>query len=309
MSEIFLQRLTGKQQNCGNLKTSSHNFGYYFQMTEEKKFRINRKKSGFTYSQCEDLTKEELLKFFESLGVLTSYVIAEENHQDGGRHLHAHIEWANAIDTTDPKYFDFKGFHPNIIAPKKGNYWRNYCMKQGNYISSEIFDDSTSHNFRKRKQDYDAWIQYHENKKDIVMEDIILREWEEKVIDLLNEAPVRRRIIWIWSHESKTGKSTFKDYCDNKYKDKVLIVATEKMTDILYAYKQEKVIWFDLTRGVRLDSELFRILEKLSDNGSVLSTKYESVKKRISAHVVVTSNEPPPYHILPERIVEIKATV
>nr|WAE42571.1 MAG: replication associated protein [Cressdnaviricota sp.] len=283
-------------------------------MAEEKntvstgKFRINRKKSGFTYAQSGDTTKEELLTFFQSLGTVTNYVIGREAHKEGGYHLHAQIEWANAIDTTDQRYFDFNELHPNIIAPKKGNYWRNYCMKQGDFISDICFDDTTDKNFRKRKADYDSWKLYHRNKKDIKMEEITLREWEIKAIEMLEEEPVRRRIIWIWSQESKTGKSTFKDYCCNKYKGKILITDTEKMTDILYAYDEHEIIWFDLTRSVRLENELYRALEKLSDNGYVLSTKYESKNKKITAHIVVTSNEQPPVHILPERIVSIKAT-
>jgi len=127
--------------------------------------------------------------------------------------------------------------------------------------------------------------------------DIELRPWQQEVVTLLDLPPKHRRIIWIWSNESGTGKTTFCDYCSTKYD---VLPADGKLPDLLYAYDNNQIIWFDFSRAQQ-GYESYHILEKLSNHSFHLSTKYEPRKKWIQAHIVVTSNHPPAEEKLPQR--------
>lgn len=132
---------------------------------------------------------------------------------------------------------------------------------------------------------------------------IVLYEWQAKVEAILETPPEKRKIIWIWSKESGTGKSTFFEYCCSKYK--VALGHPEKKRT-LYAYEQtENIIWFDLAREVPLDAPLISQLEELSNQSLLMSEMYNPCIKKINSHIVVSSNRPPPHDRLPNRIVEI----
>lgn len=140
---------------------------------------------------------------------------------------------------------------------------------------------------------------------DAPLPDIELRDWQTQVLDMLDEEPVKRRVIWIWSAESGTGKTTFFDFCSARFN---VLPATD-FTNTLYAYDGQRVIWFDLTRAQSADYSPYHAIEKFSNCTFHLSTKYTSTRKYVNAHVVVTSNSPPDEMRLPNRCVEIKATI
>lgn len=130
-------------------------------------------------------------------------------------------------------------------------------------------------------------------------------DWEIKMLALLKERPKQRRIFWIWSEESGTGKSSFGQYVMGR-EDVLLADGTYK--DIIYAYQDQSIIWFDIPRGDSLDPLLMSTLERLSNLGWHMSTKYQSANKYVNAHIVCTSNRPPPVDMLPERFVSIVAS-
>jgi len=106
----------------------------------DKKFRINRKKVGLTYScptKLEDNpieSKETLLSFLEEKGGHCQYVVSKEKHESGKKHFHAYVYYDNKLDTKDPKFFDHEGVHPNIINPGTG--WISYCKKDKDFITN-----------------------------------------------------------------------------------------------------------------------------------------------------------------------------
>jgi len=136
-----------------------------------------------------------------------------------------------------------------------------------------------------------------------------LRPWQKEVLQLL-DLPIRaRRIIWIWSHESDTGKSTFGKYLATK-KD---VIYHSKKQDLLYAFDNNEVIWFDLPREMQDDPNfslkfMYNLIESLSNQQRHLVGKFHSRMKLIRAHIIVTSNEPPPLDKLPKRIIEFEIT-
>lgn len=132
---------------------------------------------------------------------------------------------------------------------------------------------------------------------------IELRNWQKRVIDMLSEDPVKRRIIWIWSSVSGVGKTTFFDYCRFNFKS----LRATNLLNTLYLYEDHRVIWFDRARAEKSDSDFLIMLEHLSDLTVHVSTKYKPVEKFVNAHIVVTSNMPPPMTNLPVRIINVKA--
>lgn len=160
-------------------------------------------------------------------------------------------------------------------------------------------------------------LYYHSN--------ITLRDWQRDLKHRLEQEPERRRIWWIWSEASGTGKTTFIDHLatdwDNPLLGHRVLVGAWSLPNVLYQYDEgfHTVIAFNIPRqdaeqreGARADqlaTEMDRYwstLERFSDGGAMLSTKYEAVTKYVWAHIVVTANIPPPYERLPYRFIEIR---
>lgn len=97
-------------------------------------FRIASKQLFLTYSQANNIFKERLLEFFLSKGCLESYVIGEEIHEDGGEHYHCYLKYKRKIETTNERYFDYMGNHPNFqrMGSRKEDAVSvaAYCMKE-----------------------------------------------------------------------------------------------------------------------------------------------------------------------------------
>lgn len=84
-----------------------------------KKFRIAVKNIALTYPKC-DLTKEEVLdklqwKFRENL---ESYVVSQEKHESGAKHIHAYISLHKLVNIIDPHYLDVGGCHGNYQSAR-----------------------------------------------------------------------------------------------------------------------------------------------------------------------------------------------
>ena len=139
-----------------------------------------------------------------------------------------------------------------------------------------------------------------------------LQPWQKEVMVYLNSPVQTRRIFWIWSAEHDTGKSTFKHYLETHGYD--IIEGTLEYHNLLAAYDGEAIIWFDFAKtsvgtvNEKFESLRNHVLEKVSNIGYQLSTKYHPVRKYVKAHIVVSSNDPPPHDALPKRLVEIVAT-
>ena len=68
-------------------------------------FRFAAKKAFLTYPQAHSIpSKEALLQHLLSLGTGIRCIVAAENHQDGGIHYHAVVEYRVRIDTTNEHF-------------------------------------------------------------------------------------------------------------------------------------------------------------------------------------------------------------
>lgn len=87
-------------------------------------FRLSTSAVLLTYSQTNELTKEDVLyTLLERLPAFL-YAIGSESHQDGGRHIHAVLKFEKKFDTRDQSIFDINDgttvHHPNIQSIKRG---------------------------------------------------------------------------------------------------------------------------------------------------------------------------------------------
>lgn len=129
-------------------------------------FRLNTKQFFLTYAQVpEDMTLENVYDYLkdwtkETRGVLSHKVekllVAEERHEDGGKHFHVYMALNAAYNLTNPRVFDIMEQHPNVQgcrSPKKvieyvskgGNFKANFNIKIGKdagYI--KLFDTCES---------------------------------------------------------------------------------------------------------------------------------------------------------------------
>lgn len=60
---------------------------------------------------------------------------------------------------------------------------------------------------------------------------------------------IDRRIIWLWSEESDTGKNGMGAYIAATHKHDYLVVNDLNLANILCAYENHKIIHVDLTRN------------------------------------------------------------
>lgn len=294
------------------------------------KYRANRKKFFLTYPRC-DKTPEEIYQHLSTIAPIHKYLIARELHQDAAYHIHAYIEFQTKQNFTNSRWADIESYHPNDAGAVRDELAvTKYCKKDGTFISNfykldpyylalqsdktleqamelikeakprdyALYGHTIEKNFKKAKR----------QKIELPKPDIILENWQTEVLHMLQGEIIPRRIIWIWSLESSMGKTTFKKYVQSEY-PKDFLLGSMSLKDTMYAYKSHKIIWFDIPRQQPLDAELTSQLETLSDGGIVNSQKYKTKNKQVMAHIVVTTNRPPPEDKLPNRLINISAYI
>jgi len=98
-------------------------------------FQFNAKSLFATYAQANTIVADDLVAFFKSLGC-REYLVGTEEHLDGGIHYHCFVTWEQPVRTKDPRFFDFKGFHPNVQNPRNRRQVIAYCGKGGVTLSN-----------------------------------------------------------------------------------------------------------------------------------------------------------------------------
>lgn len=100
------------------------------------RFDLHAKRIFLTYAQCGSTTKEELRDFLINDRGAQWFIIGYETHKDGGKHLHAYIEYTEQKRVRDATYFDFNNVHPNIQGVKRPKECQEYCVKEGDFIAN-----------------------------------------------------------------------------------------------------------------------------------------------------------------------------
>jgi len=298
------------------------------EISSENSYRANRKGFFLTYSKCGDLTREEVLAHLTTKGDIEKYLIALESHKDGTPHIHAYLMYAKERNFRNSRWADItKG--DRTIHPYDGGAVKNefkvlkYCTKEDDFItnfyqlkvdayaqafSMPTFKEAFDHVKSKRPRDIalyghniEANMKKHFKKeKKFTPPDIQLRADQLEILELFKEEPKARKIIWIWSHSTGAGKSTFLKHVLSQH---AVLLGTD-LKNTLYSYDDQDIIWFDVPRQQPLDAGFTSMLEALANQMPQMSTKYVATQKIVVAHIVVTCNRPPPHDKLPDRLQE-----
>lgn len=116
---------------------------------KDKKFYLNGQQLFLTYAQC-DLTPDEAKDQLSGKVQIVKYIIAQEEHKDGGKHLHCYLKLGKRFQTKDPRELDLKGaetstngaqvFHGRYEGCRSYTKVQRYCKKEGNYITNMEFE-------------------------------------------------------------------------------------------------------------------------------------------------------------------------
>jgi len=137
-------------------------------------FRLSCKTVYLTYPRC-NLSKEDLLNDLKALKPIQRYAVCQEKHQDGSLHLHALLCYDKKHESANERYYDIRGFHPNVQPCRSIKDVYNYISKDGDYISNfnpnkkarfsvEMEDAETKEDFINliKQSDYQAYVINHD---------------------------------------------------------------------------------------------------------------------------------------------------
>lgn len=146
---------------------------------------------------------------------------------------------------------------------------------------------------------------------DLTAEEVRLRPWQQQVFDLLQEAPVPRRIIWVQG-DYDVGKSWFATWLSQNFEYGVFFAGQGcSMNNLAFTYNEEGLALWDFPREFDWDTlgkAVCSVIEKFSDFGQPLpSQKYGGKTPRARCHVVVFANAECPEGLRHRDIVPIKA--
>lgn len=124
------------------------------------------------------------------------------------------------------------------------------------------------------------------------MENVLLRPWQQDLMNILQGPVNKRHIYWYWETTGDVGKSFMADYLARNHK--ALKLGNAKSADVAYMFQPTSIVVFDFPKSQKLDEVNYRVMEDIK-NGSIMSTKYMSCVKYFDVpHVVVFANGPCP---------------
>lgn len=210
-------------------------------------FQLNSSKLFLTYPEC-PIPKEDAYGILQYLfHDWQDWIIAEELHQNGNKHLHVYVSFPTAYRTRNPNFADLeyeaKVFHGNYQGCRSTKAVIKYCTKEENYISNmdvaAILNSKSNRNLIaakivKERQPLDDLIQefphlifgYKKLKSDIHEYELdrdslrgnlpgwLPNPWG-KVLPIRLQA--KRRHYWIYSDEPNKGKTTWAKMLESLY--------------------------------------------------------------------------------------------
>lgn len=222
----------------------------------------------FTFNNYDGSTIPILIKVFDELCYM--YAFQEEKGANGTRHLQGIISLKKKMRDTEfglPKAIHWEKPHH---VPESYIYCTKEETRCGNvYVK----------NYR---------IPYTFKLKN-------LYDWQENLLEILNEIPDPRKVLWYWSKVGSVGKSQF---CKHLVMNNNAVLLTKgKYSDICnLIYKSDmyrsRIVIFDLPRN-NGNSISYDAIESIK-NGMICNTKYETGSICFEPpHVLIFANEPP----------------
>lgn len=245
----------------------------------------------------------------------------EKGVNGGNIHVQAYLElrvkktFANVI-----KVFTDAGWpHPHV-EKRRGSpeQARDYCTKEDTREDGPWFRGDFGHGGQGKRNDIGDAVKFLReggSKRDLIDEhpmvlaryprfveqviadtreqkrvkltDIVPRDWQQPILDMVNEPPSSRQILWVYDETGGAGKTYLARHLIDKYD--AFYSNGGKTGDIAYSYNYEPIVIFDFTR----DSENYvnyQCMEALK-NGIISCNKYESTTKKFDTpHVIVFAN-------------------
>lgn len=208
------------------------------------------------------------------------YIIGKEVGESGTPHLQAYVYYENAVS-----FNTIKTVVPTAhIEKAKGNPQKNfeYCSKDGDFV--------TNMNVDKEALDDQEML-------DELYKDVVWKDWQKKIIDII-EGPIHNRTIhWFWEPIGNVGKTFLCKYLCLKYN---AIIASGKQNDVFNQVlewvkkngRRPKVVIVDCPRSAT-EYIHYGCIEAVK-NGLLYSGKYEGGRCIFHPpHVIIFANEPP----------------
>lgn len=209
--------------------------------------------------------------------------IGEEDAKKGTNHLQFFVTFKNA------KTFSAvcKIFPGAFVQPNHNVYAaRNYCSKGPTSIEGTLIH-----------QGMDKWIR-EPTRDPLGGPDIVLRPWQQEVMNILETDPDDRTIHWYWEPTGNVGKSALTKHIVLKYRNEVLPIGGKGadmmhlVTGFVNSNAKLRAVLMDLSRS-REQYVSYEGIESIK-NGLIINTKYETMVKDFNPpHIIVFSNWEP----------------
>ncbi len=237
--------------------------------------RSRSRKWVFTVNNPTAEDERQLLAALELRGA--QYVWGHEIAPGTGTpHLQGFCEFRNPVDFASVTNFCPRAHWERGRGSTEQNY--DYCSKDGDRVVTNIAGK------------YDTLLteEYGE---------VVWKQWQQRILDLVEERPDPRKIHWYWEPDGNTGKSYLTKYlaikgallCEGKGADVKHLLAKA-----LEAKKKIRTVIIDVPRTAQ-DFVSYATLEKVK-NGCFHSGKYEGMQCIFPIpRVLVFSNKEPEY--------------
>jgi len=160
--------------------------------------------------------------------------------------------------------------------------------------------------FSKHQRFIETFIQEYANSTMKKEEIVSFRPWQQSLINMLEQEPDDRHIVWIYDPDGGIGKTRLSRWLvDHK---NAFYTNGGRSIDITYSYSHQPIVIFDFVRESQ-EFISYSTIEQLK-NGILSSNKYQSCLKRFkSPHVIIFANfEPADGKFSKDRVILLKPT-
>lgn len=233
-----------------------------------------------TWNNYSEEEKDNFTKWVEENCI--DYAINPEVGKNGTPHLQIFIEFKNPRTFSSLKK---RWNKPHIEQCWKPDKAKVYCSKEDTRVGETILP-------KKAPPVKDP------------LEGLELKDWQKRLLAILNGEPDERKVIWIYDSVGNSGKTTLAKHLCIKYPDEALYLTGGPsnckygVTSFLYSktkgklernHRELKIALFDFTRS-QDDRVSYQAIEEIK-NGIFFNTKYESMMVTYNKpHVVIFSN-------------------
>jgi len=109
-------------------------------LVSEPTFRVRSKHLFITWPRSDGIERSAIASLLQELGA-SGWVIATEQHTDGGVHHHALVGWPRVYDCTNARTFDVGGHHANIGRVRNLRAAYRYARKDGDFDDTLLLDE------------------------------------------------------------------------------------------------------------------------------------------------------------------------